>query len=107
MVLAAVEAYGAVWALQEEGFGHKEEERCNRALPPWDPWLSMKTKSFKRYPSFLDFCYIWFTFNFVFNFVCLLFYYAFIAYRFWLLYHKDRELVVADNNRNSTPTHHL
>lgn len=101
MALVGVESYGAYWALIESSsLGEDERRACNQVVnTPWDCYESMKSLSFKRYSSFVEFCEKWFTFNLIFNFVCLLFYYICIAYRFFVLYKHDRALCV--NNEGS------
>jgi Ca2+-binding EF-hand superfamily protein len=102
MILCVVEGYGAYWALLEEKqLGEEEKRGCNVGVDtPWDIPLSMKTFRLRKYPSFLDFCKTWFTFNLIFNAACLVFYYAFIAYRFYQLYQSDRELTEGIGSQN-------
>mmetsp|Transcript_40133 Transcript_40133/g.92212 ORF Transcript_40133/g.92212 Transcript_40133/m.92212 type:complete len:443 (+) Transcript_40133:70-1398(+) len=91
MSLAIVEGIGFFYVQQEEHAGEAEVAACEEdATLPLDVPLSIKARHLRRYPSYIEFCQIWFTFNFALNFVTILVYYVFLAWRF----HKTRQ---ADN----------
>jgi len=91
MGLAIVEGIGYAYVQQEQQAGEAEVAACEKdATLPLDVPLSLKAGRLLRYPSYIDFCQIWFTFNFALNFITILAYYVFLAWRF----HKTRQ---ADN----------
>lgn len=92
-VLLVLEAVGMAWVRVEETSGKDEMRACNRgARPPIDVPVSLLEARPKSYPSFLDFCRVWFTFNVEFNTAALVFYYVYIAYRIWKVQRSDQDL---------------
>mmetsp|Transcript_51541 Transcript_51541/g.122599 ORF Transcript_51541/g.122599 Transcript_51541/m.122599 type:complete len:482 (+) Transcript_51541:97-1542(+) len=92
-LLTIVELIGFWYVQQEQIAGPEEIEECERdATLPIDVPLSFKARSLRRYPSYIEFCQVWFTFNFVLNFVTILAYYAFLAWRYYQTVQAEKQL---------------
>jgi len=91
--LCIVEGMG-MWSVhKEEEYGEAEIAECELgAQLPTDIPLSIKSKQWQPYPSFLEYCNIWFMFNFYFNLVTILAYYSYAAYRFYKVWKADQAL---------------
>lgn len=100
-LLVGVETWGLYWVFWEFD-NWPERKLCEEhATAPVELFQSLRSRKWIYYESYVEFCKVWYLFNFIWNFVTLLFYYCFIVWRYSRLRSIDSQLQALEDNFQS------